>query len=210
MKKSCTFYLARHGQTEWNVKGIMQGHLDSPLTDNGIAQARKTSELLKHVPFSHAYSSDLGRARRTAELIVEHRKLPVVTHQALRESKLGPFEGKSISYFQKMMQAELAKRAALSSEEQMTYNIHADVENYHQQATRVLGFLTEAASNHLGSHVLVVSHAGAIRSSLVQLGFATNHELGHGNIDNTGYAVIETDGKNFAVTETYGIQKIKK
>ena len=61
--------IVRHGQTEWNLKLIRQGHLDSPLTETGLAQARALGERLALETFTALYSSDLGRAVQTAQLI---------------------------------------------------------------------------------------------------------------------------------------------
>ena len=61
--------LLRHGETVWNVEGRYQGHLDSPLTATGEAQAHALAERLAGQSFARLYSSDLGRAQRTAEFI---------------------------------------------------------------------------------------------------------------------------------------------
>ena len=61
--------IVRHGQTEWNLKLIRQGHLDSPLTETGLAQARALGERLALETFTALYSSDLGRAVQTAQMI---------------------------------------------------------------------------------------------------------------------------------------------
>ena len=89
-------YLVRHGQTELNVKNILQGWQDSPLTERGCEQAlaTRTAFAARGVAFDHAYSSPLGRARRTAELIVgEGRSIELVDD--LREWYLGSLEGTS-------------------------------------------------------------------------------------------------------------------
>ena len=57
-------YLVRHGETEHNRQGIMQGHLDVPLNATGVAQARLAADALADVPLTAAYSSDLQRARK--------------------------------------------------------------------------------------------------------------------------------------------------
>lgn len=89
-------YLVRHGQTELNVQNILQGWSDSPLTERGCEQAlaTRTAFAARGVAFDHVYSSPLGRARRTAELIVgEGRSIELV--EALREWHLGSLEGTS-------------------------------------------------------------------------------------------------------------------
>ena len=88
--------LMRHGQTELNVKNILQGWHDSPLTARGREQALATRAAFEDrgVTFDHVYSSPLGRARRTAELIVgEGCSIELVDD--LREWHLGSLEGTS-------------------------------------------------------------------------------------------------------------------
>lgn len=89
-------YLVRHGQTELNVQNILQGWHDSLLTARGREQALATrAAFAAHgVAFDHVYSSPLGRARCTAELIVGEGQ-PVVLVDDLREWHLGSLEGTS-------------------------------------------------------------------------------------------------------------------
>ena len=89
-------YLVRHGQTELNVQNILQGWHDSPLTARGCEQALATRAAFEDrgVTFDHAYSSPLGRARHTAELIVGEGQ-PVELVDDLREWHLGSLEGTS-------------------------------------------------------------------------------------------------------------------
>ena len=85
--------IVRHGQTEWNLKLIRQGHLDSPLTEMGLAQARALGERLALETFTALYSSDLGRAVQTAQLIAAATGHTIVTDPRLRERHLGIFQG---------------------------------------------------------------------------------------------------------------------
>ena len=89
-------YLVRHGQTELNVQNILQGWHDSPLTARGREQALATGAAFEDrgVAFDHVYSSPLGRARCTAELIVGEDQ-PVELVDDLREWHLGSLEGTS-------------------------------------------------------------------------------------------------------------------
>lgn len=89
-------YLVRHGQTELNVQNILQGWQDSPLTERGREQAlaTRTAFAARGVAFDHVYSSPLGRARRTAELIVGEG-CSIEPVDDLREWHLGSLEGTS-------------------------------------------------------------------------------------------------------------------
>ena len=69
--ESTDVIVVRHGQTQWNTERRFQGHHDSPLTQKGISQAEALARRLAKERLSALYSSDLGRARQTAELIAE-------------------------------------------------------------------------------------------------------------------------------------------
>lgn len=90
-----TFYLVRHGETQYNVEEKMQGWCDSPLTENGIAMAKKLGEGLADVPFVAAYSSTSGRAVDTANLVLAGRGLELHQSDDLREMYYGSVEGES-------------------------------------------------------------------------------------------------------------------
>lgn len=85
--------LVRHGETLWNQQGRMQGQQDSPLTELGVRQARMLARRLKAVSFAALYSSDLGRAWRTAVSIADETGHEVVADSRLRERHFGIFEG---------------------------------------------------------------------------------------------------------------------
>jgi 2,3-bisphosphoglycerate-dependent phosphoglycerate mutase/probable phosphoglycerate mutase len=85
--------MVRHGQTDFNVEGRMQGHLESELTPTGFAQARHSAELLAGYRPVRLCSSDLSRAARTAEQIALTTGVPVITDSRLRETHLGKWQG---------------------------------------------------------------------------------------------------------------------
>ena len=87
-------FLTRHGETDWNLEGRWQGHTDIPLNDNGRAQARAVAEGLRGEGLAGIVSSDLSRARETAEIIGVSLGLEVAYVDAdLRERMFGVFEG---------------------------------------------------------------------------------------------------------------------
>lgn len=93
-----TIYLIRHGKTFFNTTGQVQGFADSPLTDKGIIQAKKLGTGLKDVTFDLAYSSDLGRQRNTAKLILsknDNKKPKLMEHDGFKEWNYGGYEGKT-------------------------------------------------------------------------------------------------------------------
>jgi broad specificity phosphatase PhoE len=86
-------YLARHGQTVWNLEGRQQGRLDSPLTPQGMLQARRNAELLGGEPIDAVFASPLGRARATAAVLASPLGAPVEVLDELSEVDHGEFSG---------------------------------------------------------------------------------------------------------------------
>lgn len=86
-------YLIRHGQTEYNVTGQLQGTADSPLTERGIREAKRLKKSLRDTSFSCFYSSVLGRAIHTAMILQEDREVPLLQSFDLNEIGFGEWEG---------------------------------------------------------------------------------------------------------------------
>lgn len=89
-----TLYMARHGETDWNRTGRFQGRTDVPLNDAGRAQAELLAGRLASLGIGAVMSSDLSRARQTAEIVARELELPFVhVEPDLRERGYGVFEG---------------------------------------------------------------------------------------------------------------------
>lgn len=89
------FILTRHGETEENKRGIIQGQLPGKLSDRGKEQAKKVALRLQHETIDYIYTSDLARASDTAkEIAVYHPHVPLILVPELREMNLGEFQGK--------------------------------------------------------------------------------------------------------------------
>ena len=72
-------FIVRHGETEWNLQDKMQGHENSPLTENGIAQAISLRKKLPLEKISAIYSSDLGRCKETAKVIAANTGIKIIS-----------------------------------------------------------------------------------------------------------------------------------
>jgi 2,3-bisphosphoglycerate-dependent phosphoglycerate mutase len=90
-----TLFLFRHGQTDWNKQGIVQGHTDVPLNDTGIEQAHLLGNSLIDEKIDVIISSDLIRAAHTATIVAQHIQCPVILDARLREAHSGCYQGKS-------------------------------------------------------------------------------------------------------------------
>ena len=149
-------FIVRHGETEWNREGRIQGHRDSPLTARGLAQARAAAERLASERLEALYSSDLGRARRTASEIGALTALPVVLEPALRERSFGVHEGKTWDEIAR----EDPVRATLLKEDP-AHPVPAG-ESLLQFRDRVVAALCRIAADARCARVAVVTHGGVL------------------------------------------------
>jgi broad specificity phosphatase PhoE len=138
-----TLLLARHGETDWNADGRLQGHTDRPLSDHGRRQARKLAEELSDEEIEAIYSSDLARARETAEIVGERLGLPIELDADLREKDWGNWEG-------------------LTAVERDRVEFAGESTAAHQE--RMLRALERISERHPDDAcVLVVTHGGSMR-----------------------------------------------
>ena len=100
--------LIRHGETAWNAERRLQGYLDIPLNDEGERQARLLAEALESESIDVVVSSDLHRARQTAQAVATLRGMPLHVDPALRERCYGGFEGLLYSEIEQRFPAEFA------------------------------------------------------------------------------------------------------
>ncbi len=91
------FWFLRHGETDWNARGLSQGNVDIALNPTGLAQARSAAELLRNRGISTIVTSPLSRARVTAEIAAEALRLPVAIDDGLREVAFGVQEGQPMT-----------------------------------------------------------------------------------------------------------------
>ena len=164
------FYLIRHGQTEWNLGGKMQGREDSPLTDLGKSQAHKAADETRDVSFTHCYYSPLGRTKATAEIILQnHNDITPVPNDDFLEIGFGIFEG--------TVNKRSDHRTVRSEHERELHNLWfapqdykgcpEDGEDFYQLQDRLYKSVEKLADKHdADDTVLIVSHCAAIRSVL--------------------------------------------
>jgi probable phosphoglycerate mutase len=159
--------LVRHGETQWNREGRIQGyHADSPLTENGHAQARALAERLAREGIDAIFASDTGRTRMTAHPIGQATGIEVIHHAALRERSYGIFEGRTF--------AEIERDHPQAYERIRARDPHYAApggENAFQFESRIIGALTRIARQCAGKRAAVVTHQGA-------LGVLYRHVLG--------------------------------
>ncbi len=208
-KNYCHLYLVRHGETEWNVKGLVQGQSDIPLNKKGEAQARELAKKLRHIKFTAVFSSDLLRAKRTAEIIAMEKNLTVITKQVLRERDFGEFEGKPgpwLESWRKMLRVGIENLAEKEKKELL--KIRTGVETDEALMNRFIPFLREVSLAYPGKNVLIVTHGSVLRTFLIRIGYFKD-ELDSFRviISNSSYIKVLSDGVDFWVKEIVGVKK---
>lgn len=101
-------YLIRHGQTDWNRAGKIQGMKDIPLNETGRAQARQMAEGMAHRPVARVFTSRLMRARETAQILADSQKIPLYLVSGLEEISYGDWEGMSMEEIRRRFPQEFA------------------------------------------------------------------------------------------------------
>jgi probable phosphoglycerate mutase len=147
--------LVRHGETDWNATGRIQGHSDTPLNAAGHEQARRVARRLAREPVRALYSSDLARAFQTATAIGQTLGLTVVTSPRLRERQYGVWEGLTAAEIQARFPEQFAEWRARSTDFAPPQG-----ETRSQLLTRALAELQAIARRHAREVVVVVTHGG--------------------------------------------------
>jgi len=197
--KLTRFYIVRHGETEMNKNKLVQGQLDSPLTEKGISQVEEVAEQFKTIHFDKVFSSDLLRAQRTAEIIVAEKKLVVETTKLLREQHYGRYEGTNRDDYFKRFDAW----RKLSEDQKHTYKLEKGMESNEEAVSRLITFLREAALAYPGKTVLVVCHGAIMRYLAIHLGHIAYKD--NKGFDNRGFMVLDSDGVDFFIQKAVGI-----
>lgn len=164
-------WLVRHGETGSNAAGIFQGHLDIELNERGEAQAVAVGERLRTIDFKAVFSSDLLRAARTAEIIVDGR-YPVIVDPDLREIHYGVLQGVSYSDAGRILEPHGLAEAWESGEIHRGRKALPEGESLRQFRVRSSRFVQRLDSNYGDSpdaDVLIVAHGGKLAVLLTVL-----------------------------------------
>jgi 2,3-bisphosphoglycerate-dependent phosphoglycerate mutase len=137
-----TLLLVRHGETDWNAEGRLQGHTDRPLNEYGRAQAEKLARQLEGDGIAAIYASDLVRARETAEILARRLGVAVTVDPDLREKNWGNWEG-------------------LTPDERLHVEYEGETTEEHRE--RTLRAVERIALAHPTDRVVVVTHGGSMR-----------------------------------------------
>jgi probable phosphoglycerate mutase len=151
--------LVRHGETDWNRERRFQGHADPPLNDTGRAQARALADDLAGEAIDGLYTSDLARARETAEILAARLGAEVVPLRELREIDVGEWQG--------LTWPEIEKRFPEGAHawRDQGHGWRDSGETYDQLAERVVPALRRIALAHADGRAVVVGHGGMVRAT---------------------------------------------
>lgn len=204
-------YIVRHGQTYLNKYGRMQGWSNAPLTESGVADAFAAGERLRDVKFSHAYSSDLTRAYRTAQGILARN---IASGDLKQPEKLDNFREVFFGIYEGLLGSEVAKQisgemdlepvaetygelAAVLGMDGMMDAFH-ETDPYHDAETSEMfwhrfnnGLIRLLEAHEDGDNILLVAHGTLIRNMAARYeseGLATS-----GPVENGAISVFEVD-----------------
>jgi len=175
--------ITRHGETEENKEGIIQGHLPGHLSETGIQQAKKVALRLKDEKIDFIYSSDLDRASDTAKEIAKfHPDIPIEFVKDLREKFLGEWQGKS------------KKELGFTTNTSVAGIFPKDGETSEELFNRASNFLHKILSKHLNDTVLFAGHSGINKAMIVVITGKNPEEIKSiENQQNTSISVFEID-----------------
>ena len=196
-------YFVRHGRTEWNEKGRIQGaNGDSPLLESSIQQLEALGQHLSQTYFDASYSSDLPRAVHTAQIILKQNQHPITLQEtpALREWHLGRLEGRKIMELKALYPEEMeAFRHDLS---QFHHNLF-DAESLSDTTKRTCYFVKSLKGKELDT-VLIVGHGANLTASIrTLLGYKPEELRKNGGLDNASVTILTTDDFEHYHLETW-------
>ncbi|MBT3941491.1 MAG: histidine phosphatase family protein [Chloroflexi bacterium] len=174
--------LVRHGETDWNVAGRAQGHLDEPLNERGLAQARLSGQFLRdNFDVKTTWSSDLSRCATTAEGI----GVPVQLAQSIREISFGDWEGKK---WDEISRVDPVGRERLSAGDPGFRPPGG--ESMSDVVVRARRFVDETGLLKIDGDVAVVGHGGSLKCLMVVLLGLPESALGRFHFSNCGVSVV--------------------
>lgn len=182
-------HLIRHGETDWNAEGRVQGQSESVLTPQGIVQAQALATVLQGINFARIFCSSSRRARQTAAIVFAQRAAEIVHRDDLREIYLGPWEG--LLYKQV---AALYPREHLAFREKPHLFRLAGAETFAQLQERSRAALREINNGFPGQEVAVVGHGAWIRSVLADIDGKSLQQLWQPPaVSNCAHIIIDMD-----------------
>jgi probable phosphoglycerate mutase len=187
-------FLVRHGETDWNATGRIQGHNDTPLNAAGRQQAQRTAQRLAREPITAVYSSDLARAFETATIIGAPLGLTVVASPRLRERQYGLWEGLTAAE----IQARYPEQFAIWRARTVDF-APPQGETRSALLARALAELQAIARRHVRDMVVVVTHGGLCYALIHHLLGSVDGDQREFTFGNASIHTLEVTGDRWAV-----------
>jgi len=203
-KKLAELWIVRHGQTESNQEGIFQGQSDSALTDLGKKMAADYAKKIQEINFAAIFSSDLGRAVETAEIIALERDIQIQTTALIRERHLGILQGQRHDSLTKQLQNLLEKLDKIKKENDVPAG--TKIEPVEKMNQRIMTFLRETAVAYPGKKVLIITHGGVIGHLLVKLAYKNIKKYRELKLYNLATVILQSDGTDFFIKDTKNLE----
>ena len=182
-------YVIRHGKTELNNAGVLQGRSDHPLNEEGIRQAEEAAAALKDIGFTHVFSSPLIRAVSTAKIIATGRE--IVIDERLIEMDYGPYEGADLK--------DPPREIIEFFKDFVNVPAPDGMEQLSDVVSRAGAFLEDIKG--LSGNILVSTHAIAMKGILEYLTPGSGGSWWSRYIGNCAVFAIENDGGSFGLPE---------
>ncbi len=206
MNRAVNIYIARHGETKWNIEGRMQGFKNSDLTQRGISDARSLGESLKDIDFDCIYSSPLGRALDTAKYIRQDDNTKIILDDSLKELNLGLWEG--------MTHEEIKEKYPIQYN-----NFREHPESFESQGgesfleliKRVEKGLNNIIKDENHENILIVTHTCVIKAiSIIVKGNDVKDFWNLPFINNTSLTILEVINKEIKVLLEADVSHLKQ
>ena len=172
-------YVARHGETQWNLENKVCGRTDLPLTERGFSQAEMLGEQVKDLDLDLILSSPMLRARQTAAPAARMCAVPVLVDERLIEQDYGIYEG-----------VDRQDPGFLGNKRQFAFR-YPGGESMRDVAHRVYGLLEELPQKYPDKRVLLICHGGVCRLIRTYFEDMTNEEFFHYSEENGAFREYE-------------------
>jgi broad specificity phosphatase PhoE len=186
-----TLYIVRHGETDWNKEGRIQGRLNSNLTEKGRQNAQLLGERLKEIDFAKIISSPSGRTIETTELIRGERNVLVQPNKKIMEMDLGPWQG--------LLKSEIKEQyydvyECFMNRPDLYQN--EDAESFIDFYKRAEDFLHELKSSKQTGNLLIVTHGLFIKALFLAIkGIEIKDFWTEPTVEGTSLSIVKIDKK---------------
>jgi broad specificity phosphatase PhoE len=184
-----TLYIVRHGETDWNKEGRIQGRLNSQLTEKGRHNAKVLGERLKDIDFAKIITSPSGRTIETTELIVKDRDMLVQTNERIMEMDMGPWQG----LLKSEIRAQYPEAYECFMNRPELYQ-NENAESFIDIYKRAVDFLHELKSSNQTGNLLIISHGLFIKALFLTIkGIEIKDFWTEPTVEGTSLSIVKID-----------------